>query len=128
MSALRLVDESSDISHPLSYPGIKAGCNEVGGAEDTTGSCGRSQKTSVVTVVMQESAIPPTCLTSEGQLTITSKPGLRFRLRLKVPLVRQDITLYVLHSGCLASRVPCKRTRGPLSQGTPHQFVDWQLI
>ena len=43
---------------------------------------------------MQESAIPPTCLTSEGELTITSKPGLRFRLRLKVLHVRQE-SLYM---------------------------------
>ena len=52
---------------------------------------------------MQESAIPPTCLTSEGQLTITSTPGLRFRLRLKVQKFQQDITVNVLYSGCLAS-------------------------
>ena len=36
MAARRLVDESTDSSRPLSYPGLKARCNEVGGAEDTT--------------------------------------------------------------------------------------------
>ena len=50
---------------------------------------------------MQESAIPPTCLTSEGELTITSKPGLRFRLRLKVPF-RQE-SLYI---SCIQAVLP----------------------
>ena len=34
----------------------------------------------------QESTIPSTCLTAEGELSITATPGLRFRLRLKAVL------------------------------------------
>ena len=51
---------------------------------------------------MQESSIPATCLTSEGELTITSKPGLRFRLRLKVPTVRQES----LYMSCIQAVLP----------------------
>ena len=36
--------------------------------------------------VYQESTIPSSCLTSEGELTITATPGVRFRLLLKAIL------------------------------------------
>ena len=35
---------------------------------------------------LQESTIPSTCLTAEGELSITATPGLRFRLRVKAVL------------------------------------------
>ena len=36
--------------------------------------------------LLQESSIPSTCLTAEGELSITATPGLRFRLRVKAVL------------------------------------------